>query len=74
MDIFDSVLTTAGQVTSNVIDAWGRVKVASYDAQIQPPPQTSYTLPQVFGASTNYTTLAVIGAIAAVGVFLVLRK
>lgn len=74
MDIFDSVLNTAGNVTSNVIDAWGRVKVASYDAQLQPAPTTQYTLPQVFGQSTNYATLAIIAGIAMVGIFVVLKK
>lgn len=70
---FDSVLASASNVGSSVIDAWGRVQVAQLDAQAQPPRPVQYTLPQVFGQSANYSMLIIAG-IAIVGIFMVMKK
>lgn len=72
-DWLDTLLTTAGDTGAAVIDAWGRVQVASYDAQTQPKAQTPLGGIPSTGTGGNMTMLVVAG-IALVGVFLVLKK
>lgn len=69
MDTLDKILNSIGSATTSYIDAWGRVKVASLDAQVQPPAPLS----QASYMGMNATMLIVLG-IAAVGVVLVLKK
>lgn len=68
MDSLDKILASIGDATTSYIDAWGRVKVASLDAQVQPPAPNSQTT-----SAMNSTMLIVLG-IAAVGMVLVLKK
>lgn len=72
-DWLDNILQTAGDTGAAVIDAWGRVQVASYDAQVQPPAPTPLAgIPST--ATGGNMTMLIVAGIALVGVFLVLKK
>lgn len=70
MDFLDKVINSASTVATNVIDAWGRVKVASLDAQVQPPPPVPQTTLPFQTSTTNFLAL---GALVVL-VILVLKK
>lgn len=73
MDWLDNVLATAGNTASQVIDAWGRVQVAQYDAQVQPPARAPSAFPD-FQSGAQNINLWLIGGAALVAIFLVLKK
>lgn len=72
-DPLSSILQTASDVGSNIINAWGAAQVAQYSAQTtatQPAPV--YAMPAQVGGM-NTSTLLIVGAVVLAGVVLVAR-